>query len=231
MEQTRILIVDDEARIREMIKEYLSLEGYELYEAGDGMEGLNLFREKEFSLVVLDVMMPKLDGWSLCREIRKTSQVPILMLTARGEEYDKLLAFELGVDDYVVKPFSPKELLARMKAILRRSASSRAASIPSPKAVFDGLEIDFNARNVFVDGEQITLTPKEFELLRFFAQNPNHAFSREQLLTEVWGFDFMGDDRTVDTHVKMLRESIRQYRKFIVTVWGTGYKFEGGSKK
>jgi len=225
----RILIVDDEELIRDLIKEYISLEMFSIEEAADGREALKLFQQNNYDLIILDVMMPKLDGWSVCREIRKTSQVPIIMLTARGEEYDKLLAFELGVDDYIVKPFSPKELLARMKAIIRRS--SAVMGEPAERVSFEGLIIEFDSRNVYVDAEQITLTPKEYELLSFFARNTNRVFSREQLLDSVWGYDFIGDSRTVDTHIKMLRESLGIYRKFIVTVWGTGYKFEAGGKK
>jgi len=223
-----ILIVDDEELIRDLIKEYISSENFSADEAADGREALEFFQQNSYSLIILDVMMPKMDGWSVCREIRKTSQVPIIMLSARGEEYDKLLAFELGVDDYIVKPFSPKELLARMKAIIRRSESGveRGESMK-----FEGLILEFDSRNVYVDAEQVTLTPKEYELLSFFAQNTNRVFSREQLLDSVWGYDFIGDSRTVDTHVKMLRESLGIYRKFIVTVWGTGYKFETGGKK
>lgn len=226
MENVRILIVDDEERIREMIREYISPEGFEIDEAWDGTEALRLFKQSQYSLVILDVMMPKMDGWSICREIRKTSQVPVIMLTARGEEYDKLFGFELGVDDYIVKPFSPKELLARMKAIIRRSVSTGEGTAKADRISFDGLVIEFNSRNVYVDGNIISLTPKEYELLNFLVQNPNRVFSRDQLLNSVWGYDFVGDDRTVDTHVKMLRESLGVYRKFIVTVWGTGYKFE-----
>lgn len=226
MEKAKILIVDDEERIRELIREYTSMEGFDIDEASDGTEALNLFRQSKYSLVILDVMMPKMDGWTVCREIRKTSQVPVIMLTARGEEYDKLFGFELGVDDYIVKPFSPKELLARMKAIIRRSASIGDNTNKGDRISFNGLVIEFNSRNVYVDGNSVSLTPKEYELLNFFVQNPNRVFSRDQLLNSVWGYDFIGDDRTVDTHVKMLRESLGDYRKFIVTVWGTGYKFE-----
>lgn len=226
MERERILIVDDEDRIRDMIKEYISREGYIIDEAADGAEALSLFKQNKYSLIVLDIMMPKMDGWSVCREIRKTSQAPVIMLTARGEEYDKLFGFEMGVDDYIVKPFSPKELLARIKAIIRRSTASSGGSSKENKAVFEGLIIEFDSRNVYVDGNRISLTPKEYELLIFFTKNSDRVFSREQLLTAVWGYDFTGDDRTVDSHVKMLRESLREYRKYIVTVWGTGYKFE-----
>ncbi|MEK6266043.1 MAG: response regulator transcription factor [Clostridium sp.] len=230
MGNERILLVDDEERIRDMIKEYTSLEGYDIDEAVDGVQALDLFSQQKYSLIILDVMMPKIDGWSVCREVRKTSNVPVIMLTARGEEYDKLFGFELGVDDYIIKPFSPKELLARMKAIIRRSSYSEIEAKKETTVTFDGLVIDFDSRNTYVNGKLITLTPKEYSLLTFFACNPNRVFSREQLLNEVWGYDFFGDDRTVDTHIKMLRESIKEYRKFIVTVWGTGYKFEVGEK-
>jgi len=228
-EKIKILIVDDEERIRDMIREYTSLEGFHIDEASDGVEALRLFKLSQYSLVILDVMMPKMDGWSVCREIRKTSQVPIIMLTARGEEYDKLFGFELGVDDYIIKPFSPKELLARMKAIIRRSSSTAESISKGDRASFEGLVVEFNSRNVYVDGSIVSLTPKEYELLSFFIHNPNMVFSRDQLLNSVWGYDFIGDDRTVDTHIKMLRESLGTYRKFIVTVWGTGYKFEANN--
>lgn len=231
MEKVKILIVDDEQRIREMIKEYTIREGYEMDEAADGASALDYFGEKDYNLIILDVMMPKIDGWTVCREIRKTSQVPIIMLTARGEEYDKLFGFELGVDDYMVKPFSPKELLARIKAIVRRNLRAEKNEAKQESASFEGLKIEFNARNVYVDDHAVNLTPKNYELLNFFIDNPNRVFSREQLLNSVWGYDFYGEDRTVDTHVKMLRESLGDYRKFIVTVWGTGYKFETGDKK
>lgn len=232
MELTKILIIDDEARIREMIKEYISIENYQSEAAADGVEGLEMFKKTEYALVIVDVMMPRMDGWTVCREIRKTSRVPIIMLTARGEEYDKLFGFEVGVDDYMVKPFSPKELLARMKAIIRRSMAADDAGDKNAgaAAVIEGLRVEFDSRNVTVDGRPVNLTPKEYELLSFFVQNQNRVFSRDQLLNAVWGYDFIGDDRTVDTHVKMLRESIGSYRGFIVTVWGTGYKFEGGRK-
>jgi DNA-binding response OmpR family regulator len=193
------------------------------------VEALELFRQKDYDLVILDIMMPRTDGWTVCREIRKTSNIPIIMLSARGEEYDKLFGFELGVDDYLVKPFSPKELLARIKAILRRSVQNNK-NLDKDIIAMEGLVIELDSRNVYVDGEKVNLTPKEYELLRFFAQNKNRVFSREQLLNAVWDFDFAGDDRTVDTHIKMLRESLGGYRKYIVTVWGTGYKFETGKK-
>lgn len=226
MGKVRILIVDDEERIREMIREYAGPEGFEIDEASDGIDALEHFKKTEYSLVILDVMMPRMDGWSVCREIRKTSQVPVIMLTARGEEYDKLFGFELGVDDYMVKPFSPKELLARIKVFLRRSVPAADEKNEAGRLSFDGLVIESRSHNVYVDGMQVSLTPKEYDLLNFLASNTGRVFSREQLLNSVWGYDFTGDDRTVDTHIKMLRESLGDYRRFIVTVWGTGYKFE-----
>ena len=230
MDNARILLVDDEERIRDMIIEYTSLEDYDIDEASNGIEALELFKQHKYSLIILDVMMPKIDGYTVCREIRKTSNVPVIMLTARGEEYDKLFGFELGVDDYIIKPFSPKELLARMKAIIRRSSNSDLEVKKENTVALEGLVVDFDSRNTYVNGIIITLTPKEYSLLSFFIKNPNRVFSREQLLNEVWGYEFIGEDRTVDTHIKMLRESIKEYRKYIVTVWGTGYKFEAGEK-
>lgn len=229
MEGINLLIVDDEPGIRDLIKEYIYDDAFEVDEASDGIEALNMFKKKSYNLIILDVMMPKMDGWSVCREIRKTSRVPIIMLTARGEEYDKLFGFELGVDDYVVKPFSPKELLARMKAVLSRSMPDSSKQ-QTNQIVLDELIINFDGRSVDLSGERLNLTPKEYDLLKFFVENQNKVFTRDQLLNLVWGYDFMGDDRTVDTHVKMLRESLRQYRKWIVTVWGVGYKFEVGDK-
>lgn len=213
MDRSRVLIVDDEERIRDMVIEYVGLEGYIIDEASNGLEALNLFKQNNYSIIVLDVMMPKMNGWSLCREIRKTSNVPVIMLTARGEEYDKLFGFELGVDDYIVKYFSLKELLARMKAIIRRNTLLTQNPENENKAIFEGLVIEYDSRNVYVDGKTVSLTPKEYELLTFFAHNPNMVFSREKLLTDVWSYDFAGDDRTVDSHVKMLRESIGVYDK------------------
>jgi DNA-binding response OmpR family regulator len=220
----KILIVDDEARIREMIIEYMSLENYEIDQASDGLEAIELIKKNKYLIVILDVMMPRIDGWTVVREIRKLNNTPIIMLTARGEEYDKLLGFELGVDDYIVKPFSPKELLARVKAIIRRSSISKEEEIQ--KYSFDGVTIEYSSRNVYVDDKAVNLTPKEYELLAFLVKNKNRALSREHILTEVWGYDFIGDDRTVDTHIKMLRDRLKTYRRYIVTVWGLGYKFE-----
>ena len=231
MNQLKVLVVDDEERIRDLIKEYVSLEDYEVYEASDGLEALEFIAKYNYSIVILDVMMPKLDGWRTCKEIRKISKIPIIMLTARGEEYDKLLGFELGVDDFMVKPFSPKELLARMNAIIRRSSSSQESNSLENKFKLEGLVIEFDSRNVYVDDCLISLTPKEYELLTYFVKNMNRVFSRDQILNSVWGYDYIGDDRTIDTHIKMLRDSLKTYRKFIVTVWGTGYKFEVGGKR
>lgn len=226
----RILVIDDEENMRNLITEYLAFEGYEWDEAEDGTKALRLFDIHTYDVIILDVMMPELDGWSVCREIRKQSMVPIIMLTARGEEYDKLFGFELGVDDYIVKPFSPKELMARLKVILRRSNDGLRAESNHNKIIFEGLRIDISSRIVSVDGQTVKLTPKEYELLIYLVANPNRAFSRQQILDGVWGYDYYGDDRTVDTHVKMLRESLREYRKYIVTVWGMGYKFETGAR-
>lgn len=221
----KVLIVDDEEMIRNVLKEYVEFEGDEADEAADGMEAVRKCRENDYDIVLMDVMMPRLDGFSAVKEIRKTKDVPVMMLSARGEEYDKLFGFEIGVDDYVTKPFSPKEVTARMRAIVRRkTASGNAAQRDILK--FEGLEIDMAGRNVYVDGVRIDLTPKEYELLFYMAKNNGIALSREKLLYEVWGFDFYGDDRTVDTHVKMLRSSLKDYRKFIVTLRSVGYKFE-----
>jgi len=231
MDKKYILVVDDEQGIRDIIKEYMFLEDYEVIEAVDGVDGINKFKNNDISFVILDVMLPKKDGWTVCREIRKISRIPIIMLTARGEEYDKLFAFELGVDDYMVKPFSPKELLARMKAIMNRIQTIVEIPVMAKKKQIADLIIDFDARNVFLGKELLSLTPKEYELLSFFIDNPNKVFSREQLLNLVWGYEFLGDVRTVDTHIKMLRESLRHYRKWIVTAWGIGYKFEVEGKE
>ena len=192
--------------------------------AYDGMEALDLAMTKDIHLIIIDVMMPKLDGFSTCKEIKKYKTIPVIMLSARGEEYDKLFGFELGIDDYVVKPFSPKELMARIKAVLKRNNVSES-TVPE-KLVFEGLEIDIAGREVYVDGEKASMTPKEYDLLFYLVKNKNLALTRDKLLEEVWGYDFFGDDRTVDTHIKMLRNSLGQYRKFIVTLRGMGYKFE-----
>ncbi len=221
----KVLIVDDEEMIRGVLREYVEFEGDEADEAEDGMEAVKKCRENDYDIVLMDVMMPRLDGFSAVKEIRKSKDVPIMMLSARSEEYDKLFGFELGVDDYVTKPFSPKEVTARMRAIVRRRTSGSTAA-QRDILKFEGLEIDIAGRNVYVDGARIDLTPKEYELLFYMAQNNGIALSREKLLFEVWGYDFYGDDRTVDTHVKMLRSSLKDYRKFIITLRSVGYKFE-----
>jgi DNA-binding response OmpR family regulator len=223
----RILIVDDEEKIREVIREYAEFEGYEIEEASDGMEAVNICKVKDFDIIIMDIMMPKLDGYFAAKEIRKSKKIPILMLSARGEEYDKLFGFEIGIDDYVVKPFSPKEVMARVRVIINRNKSKEELN---RRLVFDGLEIDFDGRNVFVDGKKAEMTPKEYDLLFYMVKNKNIALSREKLLNEIWGFDFFGDDRTVDTHIKMLRNSLGKYRDFIVTLRGLGYKFEYDNK-
>ena len=217
----KLLIVDDEEKIREVLRLYAEFEGHECVEAEDGMQAVKLARENNFDLILMDVMMPKLDGYYAVKEIRKFSQVPVIMLSARVEEYDRLFGFEVGVDDYVVKPFSPKEVMARGAAVLKRVNPGKGSAIVS-----DGLEIDIPGRNVYVDGEKVNMTPKEYELLFYLAKNKGIAISREQLLSNVWGYDFYGDDRTVDTHVKMLRSSLGKYRDKIVTLRGLGYKIE-----
>ena len=219
----RILVVDDEKMIRNVIKEYAEFDGFEVTEAEDGMEAVEICRKEDFDLIVMDIMMPRLDGYSAIKEIRKTKQIPVIMLSARGEEYDKLFGFEIGIDDYVVKPFSPKELLARIKAVLKRAAAKEQ---PMDIIRYEGLEINVTGREVSVDGKPVSLTPKEYDLLFYLARNKGIALSREKLLEEVWGYDFFGDDRTVDTHIKMLRNSLGEYRKFIKTLRGMGYKFE-----
>lgn len=219
----KILIVDDEAKIRKVLREYAEFEGFGVVEAGDGGEAIELAKEQDFDIIIMDIMMPKIDGYMAVKEIRKYKDTPVMMLSARGEEYDKLYGFDLGIDDYVVKPFSPKEVIARINAIIKRNTSSKDNK---ETISFEGLEIDFTARNVIVDGDKISLTPKEYDLLFYLVRNRNIALSRDKLLSEVWGYDFFGDDRTVDTHIKMLRSSLGQYRKFIVTLRGMGYKFE-----
>jgi DNA-binding response OmpR family regulator len=220
----KILVVDDEMNIRRVVREYAEFEGYEVEEAGDGMEAVAKAKESDYDLIIMDIMMPRLDGFSACKEIRKTKNTPIIMLSARGEEYDKLFGFEIGIDDYVVKPFSPKELMARVKAVTSRKAPVQTA-MPE-RIVFEGLEIDMAGREVYVNGQKANMTPKEYDLLFYLVKNRNIALTRDKLLEEVWGYDFFGDDRTVDTHIKMLRNSLGEYRKFIVTLRGMGYKFE-----
>lgn len=220
----KLLIVDDEPKIREVIREYAEFNGYEVEEAADGMSAVGLCKLNHYDLVVLDIMMPKLDGFSSCKEIKKIQDVPIIMLSARGEEYDKLFGFELGIDDYIVKPFSPKELMARINVVIQRRSAATHAKADVLR--FNGLEINKAARTVSVDGKRIELTPKEYELLFYLIENRNIALSRDKLLSDIWGYDFFGDDRTIDTHIKNLRNNLGPYRDYIVTLRGVGYKFE-----
>lgn len=219
-----ILIVDDEINIRKVVREYAEFEGYSVTEAENGMDAVNICREKDFDLIIMDVMMPRLDGYSACKEINKTKNIPVIMLSARGEEYDKLFGFEIGVDDYVVKPFSPKELMMRINAILKRSQKSSVTS--SERFVYKGLCVDFTARTVEIDGQRINMTPKEYDLFFFMVKNKGIALTRETLISKVWGYDFFGDDRTLDTHIKLLRKSLKEYSKLVVTLRGVGYRFE-----
>lgn len=222
-----ILIVDDEDKIRELIKKYALFEGHTVAEAGDGMEAVALCRSHpdDFDIILMDVMMPELDGFSAVKEIRKYTATPVLMLSARGEEYDKIHGFELGIDDYVVKPFSPKELMMRIHAIIKRANPGNGEAIKDIQR-YEGLTIDFTGRYVTIDSERVDLSPKEYDLLFYLANNKNIALTREKLITNVWGYDFYGDDRTLDTHIKLLRKSLKGYSKFIVTLRGVGYRFE-----
>ena len=223
----RILVVEDEENIREVIKEYAEFEGHQVSEACDGMQAIEMVKNNDYDIIIMDVMMPRLDGYSACKEIRKIKQIPVLMLSARGEEYDKLFGFESGIDDYVVKPFSPKEVMARVNAIVKRNSAAKAPAAPAPETVkFGGLEINFTSRDVYIDGVKANLTPKEYDLLFYLVRNKNIALTRNKLLEEVWGYDFFGDDRTIDTHIKMLRNNLGPYRNYIVTLRGMGYKFE-----
>lgn len=218
----KILVVDDEKSIREVIRTYAEFEGHEVVEAVDGLDAIDKVKEEDFDVIVMDIMMPRLDGFSSYKEIKKIKNIPVLMLSARSEEYDKLFGFEIGIDDYVTKPFSPKELMARHNVIVNRNNK-----VEENKTMeFEGLKIDLDGRVVFVDDEMIDLTPKEYDLLVYMVKNKNIALSRDKLLNQVWGYDFYGEDRTVDTHIKMLRNSIKEYRKFIITVRGVGYKFD-----
>jgi len=226
-----ILVVDDETRIRSIIKKYAEFEGHTVTEAADGMEAVHLCRKNDFDLVIMDIMMPELDGFSSCREIRKHSSVPIIMLSARGVEYDKINGFELGVDDYVVKPFSPKELMLRVDAIMKRVKQVGTNTPKKENVVISldggGLRADVTARLVFIDGERIEMSPKEYDLFFYMLENRNIALSREKLISDVWGYDFYGDVRTLDTHIKLLRKSLGRYASLIVTLRGVGYRFEG----
>lgn len=224
MDRIKILVVDDESRMRKLVRDFLVREGYEVLEAKDGEEALDIFyREKDLALLILDVMMPKCNGFEVCREVRNNSKVPIIMLTAKGEESDELNGFELGVDEYIAKPFSPKILVARVGAILRRSGKLKEEAAIIEKG---GIVIDRTGHFVTVDGERIDLSYKEFELLSYFLENEGIALSREKILNHVWNYDYFGDARTIDTHVKKLRAKIGAKGEYIKTVWGMGYKFE-----
>lgn len=217
----KILVVDDEKRIRDVIKTYAYNENYEVIEAENGLQAIEKVKENaNIDIIIMDIMMPKLDGYSASREIKKIQDIPILMLSAREEEYDKLTGFEIGIDDYVTKPFSPKELMARIKAVCKRVLGD------IEKYIYEDLVIDYRAHTVKIEEQEIKLTPKEYELLCYFVKNQNIALSREQLLSKLWGYDFFGDDRTIDTHIKMLRNNLGKYRDLIITVRGMGYKFE-----
>ena len=227
-----ILVVDDEEKIRIIIKKYAEFEGYEITEASNGMEAIEACKKEDFDLIIMDVMMPELDGFSACKEIKKLKDIPIIMLSARGEEYDKIHGFESGVDDYVVKPFSPKELMLRINVVISRNARNIQDSKVTGEQEHDvykyeGLEIDFTSRVVTVDGKIATMTPKEYDLLFYMVKNKGIALTRERLITEVWGYDYFGDDRTLDTHIKLLRSNIGEYRSLVVTLRGVGYRFEG----
>ena len=223
MENIKILVVDDESRMRKLVKDFLAREGYTVLEAGDGMEAMDVFYEdKDIALVILDVMMPKMDGWQVCREIRESSKVPIIMLTARSEERDELQGFELGVDEYISKPFSPKILVARVNAILRRTFGTDGGDVLNA----GGITIDKAAHIVKIDGKPVDLSFKEFELLTYFMENEGIALSREKILNNVWNYDYFGDARTIDTHVKKLRSKLGDKGEYIRTIWGMGYKFE-----
>lgn len=221
----KILITDDEEKIRALIKKYALFEGHEVTEASDGMEAVDICRKQTFDIIIMDVMMSELDGFSAVKQIKKTQDTPVLMLSARGEEYDKIHGFELGIDDYVVKPFSPKELMMRVDAIVKRG--KKTAGADHEVITIEGLTADFTARKVMIDGNNAEMSPKEYDLLFYMLKNINVALTRERLITEVWGYDFYGDDRTLDTHIKLLRKSLGNYSRFITTLRGVGYRFEG----
>ena len=223
-----ILIVDDEEMIRKLISKYAVFEGHSVDEAGNGMEAVEKCRKNTYDIIIMDIMMPELDGFSACREIRKFSDVPIIMLSARGEEYDKINSFEIGVDDYVVKPFSPRELMLRITAIMNRAGGRSKSGGASKNEIIEieGLKVDITARIVYVDGKRVEMSPKEYDLFFYLLRNRNIALSREKLISDVWGYDFFGDDRTLGTHIKLLRKSLGPYNKFIVTLRGVGYRFE-----
>ena len=222
---SRILIVDDEENIRTVIRKYGEFEGYEITEATNGKEAVELCRTQDFDVMILDVMMPELDGFATCSKIREFKKIPVIMLSARGEEYDRIHGFELGIDDYVVKPFSPRELMMRIRVVLGRNT---AADGTEGHEIFakEGLLVDFTGRIVSVNGDRVNMSPKEYDLLFYLVRNRNIALEREKLITEVWGYDYYGDDRTLDTHIKLLRSSLGEYRRYLVTLRGVGYRFE-----
>lgn len=219
----KILVVDDESRIRDIIKQYLQFEGYAFEEAANGQQAVDLFEKDDFDLIIMDVMMPFIDGITALRMIREKSDVPVILLTAKGEEYDKIFGFDLGADDYIVKPFSPKELMARIRAVLKRTAKSASAN---ETYTYKTLTMNFISYELKIDGQKVNLTPKEFEMLRYFVNHKGVVVTRENLLNEIWGYDFYGDSRTVDTHIKMLRNNLGKYRDLIKTVWGVGYRYD-----
>ena len=228
MTMYRILVVDDEIMIRSLIRKYGEFEGHTVIEAVDGMDAISKFKSEGADIIIMDIMMPELDGFSACREIRKISDVPIIMLSARGEEYDKINGFEIGIDDYVVKPFSPKELMLRIDAIMKRAKSGGRSESKNEVITLagGGITVDFTARIVYRDGERIEMSPKEYDLFFYMIKNKNIALTRDKLLSDVWGYDFFGDDRTLDTHIKILRKSLGAYNDLIVTIRGVGYRLE-----
>lgn len=215
-----VLIIDDEDLIRDVVKEYCLNENYKVFEASNGIEGLDILENEDIDIIVLDIMMPKMDGYTFFSKMKEKYNIPTIVLSARGEEYDKLFGFSVGIDDYLTKPFSPRELIARIKAILKRSKK-----IESDIFIYKGIKVDFKGRVLYIDNKEVNITPKEFELLSFFIKNPNTAITREQILNKVWGYDYFGDDRTIDTHIKILRNKMGPYRNLIVTVRSIGYKF------
>ena len=221
-----ILVVDDEEKIRTVIRKYGEFEGYQIAEAANGIEAVEMCRKIDYDLVILDIMMPELDGFTACRKIREIRNVPIIMLSARGEEYDKIHGFELGIDDYVVKPFSPRELMLRVKAVISRNTAGSNTMEGHEVFEAEGLHIDFTGRIVTINGNKADMTPKEYDLLFYLVRNRGIALTREKLIMDVWGYDYYGDDRTLDTHIKLLRSSLLEYRKFLVTLRGVGYRFE-----
>lgn len=224
----KLMIVDDEAKIRQLIAKYAAFEGYDYIEAENGMDAIEKAKREPVDLIIMDIMMPELDGFSAAKEIRREKPIPMILLSARGEEYDKIHGFELGVDDYVVKPFSPRELMLRVAAVLRRAQTASETRDAHDVVQIDGMTVDYTARQVIIDGEPIDLSPKEYDLLFFMVKNRGIALTRDKLISEVWGYDFFGDDRTLDTHIKLLRKQMGDYARFITTLRGVGYRFEKG---